>query len=266
MARRAIMLNPSLRKSAGIACLYAASSMVGALAEQPAPAKGTQPNRIAWVETKYTCAQASEIKSAKDKYGKLDPTERGIVDLKWNQCDAAEKQKSMTEQQRQDSDSIVAFVNPAPTKKSSKVLWGTAKRKDLDNLEKNCAGAGKAAGVALVVAGPAIGDEAGRVGKATYSFSDVTCKEFKSRAPKDEAMIFLGPTQVVAAALAGKLTGSDFDAVPLLSDRNAKLINQFVSRSAAPEIQVLAADEAKLKGPGSSEIEIKKGRLKAKLW
>lgn len=227
--------------SAGTVCLYAASALLALVhAQQPTQNAGASGDAIAQVQGQYSCEQADALKFDAAKYSKLSLDDRVLIDAQWNHCDIVKKLASMTEQEREQASEIVTFANPAATDKSSKVFYGLAKRKDLENLRKNCKGAGRATGITLMIVGASAGvDATGQLGSATYEYSDVVCTQFKEQIENDNLMTFLAPQHVVNAAIAKKLTPEVLKLVPLVSNADKEIIRRSAEKAGSPpEVRV----------------------------
>lgn len=198
--------------------------------DKPAPAATEKPDviAIAAVDVQWTCQQAENLKFDKPKYLALTSIEQVVLDARWKQCTLDSEQKKQTPE----DDRVVVFTNPASMGPNDKVFYGLAKRKDLDNAEKNCAGAGRAAGITLQIVGAVAGPvSAGELGSAMYTYSGVSCEALKDSLAKGNLMTFLGPQKIVGEAIQKKLTHDLLTNVPLISEADKKNIEKIAGKA-----------------------------------
>lgn len=179
---------------------------------------------LAKVQTEYTCAQLDELKFNKTNYLALNPVSRVIVDGQWTQC-----------QNKRSDEQFVLVANPLATSENDKLFYGTVKQASLDNAVTYCKTGGAVLGTSLSVASLVVGNAAaGEVGSAVYNYSGVSCDALGDGVADGNLMLFLGPTSLVAHAVAAKISKDTIELIPLLSDADKGKLKEFVDRVSAP--------------------------------
>jgi hypothetical protein len=228
-----------------VACTLYFSQSIATAQEAPPP---DDKNGIAAVKPAFSCDEANKIKFDSAAYSALSPDERVLVDAQWNKCDFDKRRRTAAPGAPAPQTTVIVFANPAPSPSSSRVFYGLLNQRDLDNAEKNCAGAGKAAGIALTIVGAATGaDETGRLGNALYQYSGVSCRGLKSSAERQDLMVFLAPNAIVSHALQDKLTKEALDKIPLISDADKKNIQKVIEKATKPPEVTVNMGKCKLR-------------------
>lgn len=226
--------------------IYLAVVSASASAAERVPA----PNeKLIALRSPFSCRAASRIKFSKLRYDALTLERRVFVDGTYNQCQI---NKNSASTQR-----VVYFVNPTPTKDTSRIFYGIIDRSDLEHATTNCKTAGAVGGVALAIAGMASGNPlAEKVGSAIYNYGDVSCDGLQQALKNNNLMILLAPTSIINNAAAGQVISTILPNIPFISDTDKNNLNDVaVAITTVPQVTI-ERDKVEVKAPGV-RIEIK---------
>jgi hypothetical protein len=181
-------------------------------------------SKVTWIAgavPKWSCDEANNLKFDAPRYRKLSSANQVLLDQRWKQCDLQKQQAG--KRPSPEDEFAVAVVNPVAMSKDDKILWGLVKRKDVENAEKNCKGAGQYGGAALTVYGAVTGNPAmGEIGRAAFSYGDVSCEALKDEALKGNLTALLGPHNVIARAAGKKIADDLLKGVKIVSDEDRR--------------------------------------------
>lgn len=177
---------------------------------------------IATVKSRFSCEDAA-AKRADVEYKKLSAFDRTEVDVIYQKCIRA----TGTEEP---GEVPVAMVNPKPFNENDRIFYGTISRKQLIQAQKACATGGAAAGLAFTVQGQSA------IGSALYNYSNVGCASIADSLSSNNLYTLIGPSQIVKAAIAQKMTEDILKAVPLVSKGDKKKLEKLVGSALKPPI------------------------------
>jgi hypothetical protein len=191
---------------------------------------------ITSTQIKYTCAQANSVKFDKAAYEALPLTDQYLIDGKFNQCDLEQRrlaaQKTGVSPPTQ---KIVYVINPAPKDGDTKIFYGIAKQKDLENAIKNCKSGGAIGGAAASAVGQATANpyvEAG--GEITYNYSGVVCQDVGDAVENNNLMLLISPEDIIRQADVTKTVDDVLAKVPFVSGADKANISKAAKQLTQP--------------------------------
>lgn len=215
-------------------------------------------NSIGLVDTEFTCETVSAIKFNPDAYRKLSYNQQRLLEMKWQRCEPRpEREEGVDEDQEQE----VIIVNPVATNEDDKVFYGTIKRSQITEARTKCATAGAAAGVVITVNGTVTGNPAlAEAGTAIFTYSDVSCASLATELEKGNLLAILGPTQIIANAVANKFTQDTIDNIPVVSDADKENLKKLTANLlSAPSVNVSGSNVTV--SAGGASVSVRKPKV-----
>ncbi len=192
-----------------------------------APAFADEKMSLVSIQSPYSCEEARKLKFDEINYTALNPDSQMSVDSKYHQCKLDDEARAQGTTPR----TVVIVRDP-----DGKIFYGTIKREDLENAQKNCTGAGQLGGAAIAIYGKATGAPGAEItGAVIQRYTNVSCASIAGALEDDNLFAVLAPLTLIgnavgAEALTNIIPMSDADkeaiikgATPSITEKDGKV-------------------------------------------